>query len=249
VARRKYRPSPAISTAGQSERPRDPAGDESLHQPIEPKPEYGKPPPESAPQSFSTGLKDQLAQQRQYADRPQPQPQQHLDPLASYLISIPGLTIPKFQFLSRYFGQRPHLLNADHWQLLKAAHDITTKEREIPEDSAEYFQSLHGILQQHAPPPAAPPMPPPVHEPAPQPMTHVDVETHDSEPESPMPQHFSAPVSRSDHATAVEPEPTMGMIRLTAEQRDIAARSGISDVEYGKQLLRMQKMKSSGLIK
>jgi hypothetical protein len=265
VAKRKYRPSAAISSTGRGIKADDaappgqlPLSDAEAASPSAPasdaqvpRGEYGKPEAEPA-QHFSTGLKEQLAQQQRYADRPQPQ-QQQIDPLAAYLLSIHGLTVPKFHFLYHYFAQHPDRLNPAHWDVLKAAHGITLN-RGVGEDSPEYFHGLHALLQQHAatpPPPQAAPAPaPPMPE---QHRTHIDlekVESSEGEPEGThMSAMFSAPVSRGEHATAVEPEPTMGTIKLSAEQRDMAHRSGISEVEYAKQLLRMQKMQKSGLIK
>ena len=65
--------------------------------------------------------------------------------LASYLISIPGLTIPKFQFLYHYFAQRPDLLTNEHWSVLRGAHGIAL-DRGVKEDSPEYFGFLHSLL-------------------------------------------------------------------------------------------------------
>jgi hypothetical protein len=268
VARRRYK-SEAISQAGHAAQPRDPSGDESLSQPIEPRAEYGKAPPsapasdqaEAKPDYDGSGLKaqiDHMRQQQQYAQQQQ-QPQQQLDPLASYLLSIPGLTAPKFQFLYQYFAQRPHLLNGDHWQLLKAAHDIMLG-RGIQEDGPEYFQHLTQLLQQHAAPPPAPPMPSPAplpaHEPAPPPQmpppTHIDIEKteDDHEPESAhMSAMYAAPVSRNDRGTAIESEMTAGSITLSKAEREHATAAGVSDEEYGRQKLRMMKMKKAKLIR
>jgi hypothetical protein len=192
------------------------------------------------------GLKAQIDHMRQQQAYQQ---QQQVDPLAAYLASIPGLTPHKFYYLHGYFSQNPQHLNQQHWSVLQAAHRIAL-DRGVKEDSPEYFQFLDALLHQQAAPPAAPPpMPPPMPEPRPQPTVHVDLESHDHELEMPMAQNVSAPVSRGDHGHSVEPEPTQSSIRLSAEQRDIAARSGISEVEYAKQLLRMQKMKRSGVLK
>ena len=210
---------------------------------------------EAKPEYDVGGLKAQIdhMRQQQAAQQQPPQPQQQaqqVDGLAIYLASL-GLSPSKFIFLYSYFSAHPDRLNAQHWETLKGAHHIARQERNIPEDSPEYFGFLHSLLNQHAAPPA-PPMPPPIPQPAP-PPTHVDlekVESPEGEPESThMSAMFSAPVSRGEAGHAVEPEPTQSSIRLTAEQRDIAQRSGISEVEYAKQLLRMQRMQKSGLIK
>jgi hypothetical protein len=251
VARRKYRNDALSSAAGP--RPDEPAPAEQ--HPLGSEPAASSPQPPASDQAepaqhFSTGLKDQIAQQRAYADRPQPQ-QQHVDPLAAYLLSVPGLTIPKFQFLYHYFAQRPHLLNGDHWQLLQAAHHITTNERKIPEDTNEYFTHMHSLLNQHAPPPQA--APPAVHEPVPPPMTHIDlekVESPEGEPEEAhMSAMFSAPVSRGSDRYSIEPEPTAGSVRLSKAEVEHAAAAGVSVEEYGKQKLRMLQMKKSKLIR
>jgi hypothetical protein len=111
----------------------------------------------------------------------------------------------------------------------------------------------HAAAQGHT---APVPEPPPTHEPEPEPQhtAHINlekVESPDHEPEEPSTSHYAAPVSRSggERYAMGDYEPTAGSIRLSAEQRDMAARSGISETEYAKQLLKMQKMQKSGLIK
>jgi hypothetical protein len=258
VARRRYgKPSPAISTAGQAAHGRDPSGDESLSQPIEPLSEYGKPPPEPAqpqPAQPVSGLGQQLhdmrqqAQQQQYAQQPQ------IDPLMAYLASIPNMTMPKLGFLYQHFAQRPHLLNGDYWQLLRMAHDITTKERGIPDDSGEYFQSLNQLLAQHAPPPHAAPAPPPPMPPMP-PVAHVDIsktesaDTGEPEAESVAAHFVSAPVARGDHGTAIEPELSPSQIRLSKAEREHAAASGVSDEVYAANKLKMMRLKAAKVIR
>jgi hypothetical protein len=265
VARRRYGKSPAISTAGQQERPRDPQtvaeefplGSEPSAPTAQPRAEFGKPEPEATPepaQHFQSSLGEQLRQQQAYQQQQQQQPQPQHDPLLMYLASIPGLGLPKLNFLYQHFAQRPHLLNNDYWQLIKMAHEITTKDRNIPEDSNEYFAHMHALLNQHAaspPPTALPPTP----EPRPQPMTHVDVEkveNAEGEPEEAhiRAEHVAAPVSRGDYARSIEPEQSSpSQVRLSAEERDIAARSGISETQYAANKLKMLRMKKSGLVK
>jgi hypothetical protein len=257
MATRKRR-SPAISLAGRGARPDEPApsgqlplSDAELSSPQPPAPgAQGEAEPEA--KSDPSGLAAQVAAMRQQQAAQQQQPQ--VDPLAHYLASIPGLTIPKFHFLYHYFAQHPHLLNADHWQLLKAAHDITLG-RGVKEDSGEYFQAMDALLRQHAamPPAPAPASPPPMPEPRPQPMTHIDlekVESPEGEPEEVhiRAEHVAAPVSRGDYAHTVEPEMSPSSIRLTPEQRDIAARTGISEAKYAEGVLKLQKMKKSKLV-
>jgi hypothetical protein len=254
VARRRYgKPSGAAADT----RPTDPAPEP----PAAPSPQgtqtEAKP---DQPAEAISNLKAQLDQQRAYQQ--QPPPQQQVDPLAMYLASIPGLSPHKFYFLHSYFSQHPDRLNMQHWDILKAAHHIATQDRGVQEDSPEYFGFLHSLLHQQAaaslPPhhqaaPAPAPEPPsPVHESRHEPVT-IDLEAEHSDSGQPDEAHhmasfISAPVSRDPSQYAVEHQPSEGSVRLTAEQRDIAHRSNISETEYARQLIRMQKMKRSKLI-
>ena len=78
--------------------------------------------------------------------------------------------------------------------------------------------------------------------------THVDLESHDSEPEEPMPSHsVSAPVSRASEAYS---EPGEGSrVTLSKAEREHAEAAGVSVEEYGRQKLRMMKMKKAKLLK
>jgi hypothetical protein len=217
--------------------------DESFQRPIEPLAEQSpqqtipqtEPAPETKPEPVATGLKSQLDSMRQQA-----QP----DPIDAYISHYFAGALPNERQWLR--ANQHHLQNP---MLVHQAAQIALQ-RGVPRESPEFLHFVGQLLNQHhaaMQAPAAPPVPPP---PEPAHAAHVDIETeHEPDEEPPMPQHFSAPVSRGEHGHAIEPEPTMGTIRLSPEQRDIAARSGISDVEYAKQLLRMQKMKTSGLIK
>jgi hypothetical protein len=244
VARRRYGKSPAISTAGQIERPRDPSGDESLAQEFAPRTEYGKaepaPEPASEPQHYSTGLGQQLHDMRQ---------QQQADALNQYIAAyFPSSTLGERQWLH----MNVHHLQNHHPAVIDKIAGVTLS-RGVPRESPEFLRTvgqeldrLHAARMQPTP---APPMPPmPAH-------THIDVEkteTPEGEPESThMDAHFvSAPVSRSDSGHSIEPELSASTIRLTPAQREIAnLPGGPGEVEYAKQLLKMQKAKKSGLIK
>jgi hypothetical protein len=241
VARRKYR-SEAISQAGQQERPRDPTGDESLALPLSPRGEYGKPEPDGAAQPsphFATGLGDQLRQQQQYAQA---------DPLDHYIAqAFPGAMPHERQWLR---------MNAHHLRdpaLVNHAAAIALQ-RGIPRHSPEFLHFVGQLLDQHAaaqaqapaPAPAMPPPPMPVH-------TQIDIEKTESpegEPESASVavHHMSAPVSRGDYSHAIEPDLSPSQIRLTAEEREAAHAAGVSEIEYGKQKLKMMKLKKAKLI-
>jgi hypothetical protein len=263
VARRRYR-SDALSAAGHGVKPDEPApsgelplSDAEPSSPQPPKTDEAEAKPDQPAEAIS-GLKAQINAMRQ---QPPQQPQQQVDPLAHYLASIPGLTIPKFQFLYHYFSRFPQNLNPQHWDVLKAAHGIAL-DRGVNEDSPEYFGFLHSLLlnQQAAASPLphaapAPPMPPPVHEPEPEPQhaTHIDlekVENPEGEPEEPHMTHYAAPVSRGSERYAMgDYEPSANSVRLSKAEVEHAEASGISTEEYAKQKLRMMKMKKAKLIR
>jgi hypothetical protein len=241
LARRRYgKPHSAAADT----RPAEPASAEPSPASA-PAPDQAEAEPEPAQQQFS--LKAQIEQQRAYAEQQQQQAQ--LAQLHAYINAIPNLSPAQRQWLAA----NPHGLY--RFDLLHAAHQMALQHGIAP-DSGDYFRVLESALHHygHLPPQQPAQAAPAPAAPAPQPMTHVDlekVESADHEPEEMhmRAEHVSAPVSRSDHGYAIEPEPTEGSIRLTAEQRDIAHRSGISDTEYAKQLLRMQRMRKSGLLK
>ena len=240
MARRRYR-SDAISTAGHSAQPRDPRGDESLAQPIEPRGEYGEPSPDPAPEQpaqhyDASGLKAQIAQQRQ---------QQQADALDHYIAqAFPGATPNERQWLR---------MNAHHLQNPALVHHAAgiALQRGVPRQSPEFLHFVGALLDQHhhaamqaqpAPPPPPPP-PMPAH-------THLDSEQsdHDSELEAePTPSRYSAPVSRASETHSADYEPSEGSrITLTAAQREIAnLPGGAGEVEYAKQLLKMKKMQKA----
>lgn len=85
-------------------------------------------------------------------------------------------------------------------------------------------------------------------------MAHIDIETTEGPDEERMiaAHHVAAPVSRGEHSYSMsgDYEPSgASRITLTKAQREHAAAAGVDEVEYGKQLLRMNQMKKSGLIK
>jgi hypothetical protein len=240
MARRRYGKPPALSNAGHSERGANPVPDESFAQPIEPKAEYGKPPPEATSepaQHYSTGLRDQLADQRRYAE-------QHA--LHQYIASnFPGALPHEAQWLMA----NPHYLGNP--ALIHAAAQIAAQ-RGIPRQDPQFLQLVGQLLDQHhaammqapaAPPPMPPPMPP---------VTHVDIsktESHEPEPEDePMPSHHvSAPVSRGDAGHSVEPQLSPSQVRLTPEERELCAINKINELEYAKGKLKLAQQKAAKL--
>jgi hypothetical protein len=233
LARRRYgKPSPAISTAGQSERPRDPqtVADEFPlgSEPTAPSAPAPDQKAEPEPAQAISSLKAQIDAQRAYAEQQQAQHNWH-NWLVQYLGSLPGLTPHKFYYLHSHFSQNPQHLTQQHWDVLKAAHQIAL-ERGVKEDSPEYFQFLDALMHQHAATPAALPMPPPMPEPRPQPMTHIDIEKTEGpegEPEEAhiRAEHVSAPPSRGAEHYSVggEYEPSANSVRLSKAEREHAA--------------------------
>jgi len=264
MARRRYR-SDALSTAVQSERPRDPAADESLAQPIEPRSEYGKAPPEPSaeakPGYNASGLKAQIDAMRQPAQQQWQQPQQQHTQLAQlhgYIDSIPNLSAAQRQWLH----YNPH--GVYRFDLLHAGH-TEALERGVPADSGEYFRYLADKLNRYfhtppqpAQPASAPPMPPMPAPPPPMPPTthHIDlekVETPAGEPEEETVSvhHVSAPVSHDsgNYTASGEYEPGANSVRLSKAEVEHAQAAGVSVEEYGRQKLRMMKLKKAKVIR
>jgi hypothetical protein len=124
----------------------------------------------------------------------------------------------------------------------------------VPRQSPEFLHFVGQLLDQHAAMQArpAPTLPPPM--PAmPRTPAHIDVERteHNGEPEDePMASHYvSAPVSRGEAGHSIDPELLPSQITLSKAEREHAAAAGISEIEYGKQKLKMQRMKKSRIIK
>ena len=233
MARRRYR-SDAISTAGQIERPRDPAGDEVFQQPLEPRDEYGKPPPEptAEPAQPVSGLGQQLADQRRYAE-------QHA--LHQYIASnFPGALPHEAQWL---IANPHHLQNP---MLVHHAAQIAAQ-RGIPRESPEFLHFVGQLLDQHhaammQAQPAPAPAPPP-------PMPAQKTEGPEGEPESEQMavHHVSAPVSRGEasHAMSGEPQLTPSQIRLSPEERELCQMNKIDEVKYAEGKLRLAKQKAA----
>jgi hypothetical protein len=251
VARRRYK-SDAISHAGRREQPRDqqtvgeeyPRGSEVAAPEARPREECGKPEPDQSAQHFSTGLKDQIDAQRAYAN----------DPLNAYLdAAFPSATPNERAWLKanpRYL-QNPTLTH--HAAMIAL-------QRGIPRHSGEFLSFIGQLLDQHAAATQAPPMHAPMPPPSPPmpPQRHIDLtESHKGEPEDGEPEsdhdmthHYAAPVSRGESSHSIEPpELSPSQVRLSAEEREAAHAAGISDEEYGKQKLRMMKLKKAKVIK
>jgi hypothetical protein len=256
MARRRYR-SDAISTAGQAAQPRDPTGDESLQQPIQPRSEYGKSPPEGAPepaQHYSTGLKEFVQQQRAQ--------QQQVDPLDQYLnYYFQGALPAERQWLRDRTQDRPHYFANP--MLVHEAGRLALQDG-VPRESPQFVAAIGKKLDDHfaamqaqaAPgptPTVPPPMPPPV-------AHHVDLEQTEHHHEPDDEEHMaaamiSAPVSREPGHGSVEPDLSLSSIRLSPEQREVARLSmkhlsaDEAEKTYAKNLLELERKQRSGLHK
>jgi len=249
LAPRRYK-SRAISAAGHGQRPPDAApSSEPAPSPAQQGAPEQKPAPNTEPIS---SLKAQIEQQRYYQ-------QQQANPVFRYLASIPGLSARQVHYLTAYFTSYPDKLNAEHWGTIANAHHQALAHG-IEPDSDQYFHFVNGQLHQQPPsPPPMPPAPPPMPEPRPEHVT-VDIEKHEAPEDEPEEDHamasfISAPPSRGDHAHSIEPQLSPSSVRLSAEQRDMAHRSmphlsaDEAEKSYAANLLKMQKMQKSGLIK
>ena len=245
MACRRYRSD--LSAAGHGEHPAEPAPPDASPSPSP----AVDPQAEAAPQHFSSGLKAQIAAQRQYAEQ-----QQQAAHLHAHIDQIPNLSPAQRHWLHL----NPHGLY--RFDLLHAAHEEALGRR-IPVDSGEYFRYLADKLNAYghlppqqpvqAPHPPAPPMPEPMPPPMPH-MTHVDIERddHDNEPEATrMSAMVSAPVSRGEasYAMSGELEPSVSSVKLSKAEREHAQAAGVSEEVYAQNKLKMLKLKKSNVIK
>jgi len=144
-----------------------------------------------------------------------------------------------------YLRERPHALTRP--DVLQAAHHYALQ-NQIPIDSPTYFQildhalNLYGNVPFTTPSVLSPttetptPAPQPTHEPRPAPMPQA---TDD------MPAHiYAAPSSPSEYAGSMPPPgASNSRVTLSAQEREMAALSGVSEVEYAKNKLKLMQMK------
>jgi hypothetical protein len=248
MARRRYGKSPAISTAGHAEAPANPAPDEGFQRPIEPLSEHAPQSPapdtktEAEPaQHYQSTLAEQIRQQRAYAEQAQ---------LHAYINAIPNLSAAQRQWLAA----NPHGLY--RFDLLHAAHQMALQHGIVP-DSDDYFRVLESALHHYGHlPPQQPAQAAPAPAPVSQPMTHIDLgktEGPDQEPEEMhiRAENVSAPVSRGPTTSmGGEYEPGEGSrVTLSKAEREHAEAAGVSIEEYGRQKLRMLKLKKAKVIR
>jgi hypothetical protein len=214
------------------------------------------PKPEPAgPQYDASGLKAQID-----AMRAQQQPADQLDRYIAHFFQ--GALPNERQWLRDRAHDRPHYFANP--MLVHQAGMLALQDGVVRE-SPEFLHAIGKKLDDHfaamraapAPPPAAPmppPMPPSL--PEPQHVARVDVEhvEHDHEPPQEdhiMPEHVSAPVSRSggERYAMGDYEPTIGTIRLSKAEREHAAAAGVSDEVYAANKLKMMKLKKAKVIR
>ena len=202
--------------------------------------------PQAAPSDHAAmSLKDQLnvmQQNRANADGLHIAGQAST-PLEQQLEQIPGLSVMQ----RAYLRERPYALTRP--DILSAAH-LCAQQNGIAVDSPAYFQVMDYALQDFGnipfttPPAASPaaeaPAPAPATQPRPAPMPDDSYAAHIA----------SAPPSRSEYAGSMPPpDASNSRVTLSAPEREVAALSGVTEVEYAKNKLKLLNMKKAGIIR
>jgi hypothetical protein len=177
------------------------------------------------------------------------------DPLDQYLdYHFQGALPAERQWLRDRAHDRPHYFANP--MLVHEAGRLALQDG-VPRESPQFVAAIGKKLDDHfaamqaqAAPAPAPTMPPPMPQPA---HMHVDVEQseHDHEPEGAS-VAVSAPVSRGEasHAMSGEYEPGDGSrVTLSKAEREHAEAAGVSVEEYGRQKLKMLRLKKAKVIK
>jgi hypothetical protein len=89
-------------------------------------------------------------------------------------------------------------------------------------------------------------------QPSPEPVPSMPQATQPPAPERDdncAPHIASAPPSRSEYAGSMPPPEVSGRVTLSQEERSIAAATGISEIEYAKNKLKLLQMKKAGIIR
>ena len=227
--------SAALSTAAKVAAPEDPTPPEN--QPL-PEAQPAPQPESTTAESSAHSLKTQLDHLRRGNEAERLKAQASI-PLEQQIDKLPGLSLAQRAWLR----QHPHALT--RLDLLSHAHEAALHYGITP-DTPQYFQyiesALHhfGNLAFHSPPPTqAPAEHPPAQR---QPMPEPDESDYN-------PAIHSAPPSRNDYGPTMGGHGANSRITLSPEQRAFAASQGIEEVEYAKQLLKLQQMKRAGIIR
>jgi hypothetical protein len=235
---------------------------ESATPPPSPTPSQPTPSPHSSSDTLS--LKDQLdllrraGQQRQaesHEATAAPAPPQSFasTPLEAQLDAIPNLSVAQ----RAYLRERPYALARP--DILSWGHNFA-QYYGVPVDSPAYFQVLDEALHQYgniafttpatASPATETQASAPTPQPTPAPMPQAPQPPAPDRDDDSAPHFVSAPPSRSEYAGSVPPpDVAAGRVTLTPEERSVAAATGISEVVYAKNKLKLQQMKKAGLIK
>jgi hypothetical protein len=138
----------------------------------------------------------------------------------------------------RLFAENPAMIDYDRLTALAAKEAANHHPRgsdDHREATRQIFNEQMARLQAQATPAPAQPSPdffrPPPPPPAPEPSREAS--------------YVSAPVSRGD-VGGYQRDPSPSSVRLTPEQKQIAAASGISEVDYAKNLILMRKQIANG---
>ena len=173
--------------------------------------------------------------------------------LEQKLDALPHLSVAQKAFLR----ERPHAPARP--DILAWAHNYA-QHNGVPLDSPGYFYLMDQALQQYGniafttPSTASPateiqaPSPQPNPEPTPAPMPQATQPPAPERDDDYAPHFTSAPPSRSEYAGSM-PAEISGRVTLSQEERSIAAATGISEIEYAKNKLKLLQMKKAGIIR
>lgn len=146
----------------------------------------------------------------------QPQQQQYGDPVEQHIAQMQGVNEAQKSWLRSH----PETISdPEKNSYLRAAH-YQSQRKNLVAGSDAYFQFLEEQLGYRTP-----------------------TQAEESEQELP-PQNVSAPPSREAPSASGRTTPTR--VTLTAEERQIAAASGITEIEYAKNKLKLMEMKKAG---
>jgi hypothetical protein len=168
--------------------------------------------------------KDEI-EARKKAPKPEPQPQQPQYPLGSDA-EINSWQVPE-RAKTWAREHRDWVTEPGKRQKMMVVTEYLTR-LGIPLDSDDFYVRAETELGIKAPEP-----------PPPQPQ-----QTQQPQPERRVP--VSAPVSREVASSASGSRQSNDKVTLTADQKEAAKMSGVTEVEYAKQLLRLKQMRESG---
>jgi hypothetical protein len=242
MARRKYKQ--AAAAPEQKQEPAAAAADPSPEIP----PQQDAQPAPAAQRETTTAdssahsLKAQFGHLRQSHAEAERLRAQASIPLEQQLDRIPGLSVGQRAWLR----QNPQALMRP--DILSHAHESALHYGIAP-DTPQYFQYMDSALHYYGNLAFQSPPPPSTQAPAEQPPAQRAQPMPEPDESDYNPAIHSAPPSRGDYAATTTGSATSGRITLSPEQRQFAADQGIPEVEYARQLLKLNQMKKAGIVR